>query len=198
MDEQQARDEIRLIKEMVEKTRKATAESGSLFIFWGFLIIVAIIAMYVLAYFHKFHWIWVNWIACAVIGWGYSALYGIRQERTQKTRTYAQMAAKHLSIACGAAYLMAAFVFPLLKLYSYNAIGILVAFISGILIFVMGGIYEWNLLKWCGLLWWLGAVGMTFVPGDYRTLCLIPLIILGYLVPGLILRSRYKKEQSSK
>jgi hypothetical protein len=198
MDEQQARDEIRLIKEMVEKTRKATAQSGTLFIFWGFLIIVAIIITYVLAYFHKFQWIWANWIVWAIIGWGYSALYGIRQERTQKTRTYAQMAAKHLSIACGAAYLLAAFVFPLLKVYSYNAISILVAFISGILIFVMGGIYEWNLLKWCGLLWWLGAVGTTFVPGDYRTLCLIPLIILGYLIPGFILRSRYKKEQSSK
>jgi hypothetical protein len=198
MDEQQARDEIRLIKEMVEKTRKATAESGTLFIFWGFLIIVAIIITYVMAYFHKFQWIWANWIAVAIIGWGYSAHYGIRRERTRKTKTYAQSAVQHLSIACGAAYLMAAFVFPLLKLYSYNAISILVAFISGILIFVMGGIYEWNLLKWCGLLWWLGAVGMTFVPGDYRTLCLIPLIILGYLVPGLILRSRYKKEQSSK
>lgn len=198
MDEQQARDEIRLIKEMVEKTRKATAQSGTLFIFWGFLIIVAIIITYVLAYFHKFQWIWANWIVWAIIGWGYSAHYGISQERTQKTRTYAQMAAKHLSIACGAAYLMAAFVFPLLKVYSYNAISILVAFISGILIFMLGGIYEWSLLKWCGLLWWLGAVGMTFVPGDYRTLCLIPLIILGYLIPGLILRSRYKKEQSSK
>jgi hypothetical protein len=198
MDEQQAREEIRLIKEMVEKTRKATAQSGAIFIFWGVLIIVAIIITYVLAYFHKFQWIWANWIVWAVIGWGYSALYGIRQERTRKTRTYAQMAAKHLSIACGTAYLLAAFVFPLLKVYSYNAISILVSFISGILIFVLGGIYEWNLLKWCGLLWWLGAAGMTFVPGDYRTLCLIPLIILGYLIPGLILRSRYKKEQSSK
>jgi hypothetical protein len=198
MDEQQAREEIRLIKEMVEKTRKATAQSGAIFIFWGFLIIVAIIITYVLAYFHKFQWIWVNWIVWAAIGWGYSAHYGIRQERTRKTRTYAQMAVKHLSIACGAAYLLAAFVFPPLKVYSYNAISILVAFITGILIFMLGGIYEWNLLKWCGLLWWLGAAGMTFVPGDYRTLCLIPLIVFGYLVPGFILRSKYKREQSSK
>jgi hypothetical protein len=198
MDEQQARDEIRLIKEMVEKTRKATAQSGTLFIFWGFLVIAAVVVTYVLAYFHKFHWIWANWIAWAVIGWGYSALYGIRQERTRKTRTYAQMAVQHLSIACGTAYLLAAFVFPPLKVYSYNAISILVAFISGILVFVMGGIYEWSLLKWCGLLWWLGAVGMIFVPGDYRTLCFIPLIIFGYLVPGFILRSKYKREQSSK
>ncbi len=198
MDEQQAREEIHLIKEMVEKTRKTTAESGTLFIFWGFLIIVAIIAMYVLAYFHKFHWIWANWIACAVIGWGYSTYYGIRRERSQKTKTYAQMTVQHLSIACGVGYLFAAFVFPSLKVYSYSVIGILVAFISGILIFVLGGIYEWNLLKWCGLLWWLGAVGMIFVPNDYRGLCIIPLIIFGYLVPGFILRSKYKREQSSK
>lgn len=198
MDEQQAREEIRLIKEMVEKTRKATAQSGALFIFWGFLIIVAIIITYVLAYFHKFHWIWANWIAVAIIGWGYSALYGIRQEQKHKTRTYAQMAAQHLSIACAVGFLFVAFVFPPLKVYSYNAISILVSFIAGILVFVMGGIYEWNLLKWCGLLWWLGAAGMIFVPGDYRTLCFIPLIIFGYLIPGFILRSKYKREQSSK
>lgn len=198
MDEQQAREEIRLIKEMVEKTRKATAESGTLFIFWGFLIIVAIIITYILAYFHKFQWIWANWIVWAAIGWGYSAHYGIRREGTQKTKTYAQMAAQHLSIACGAAFLLAAFVFPPLKVYSYSAISILVAFIAGILVFVMGGIYEWKLLKWCGLLWWLGAVAMIFVPGDYRTLCLIPLIIFGYLIPGFILRSKYKREQSPK
>jgi len=198
MDEQQAKDEIRLIKEMVKKTRKATAESGTLFIFWGFLIIAAIIGMYALAYFHKFRWIWVNWIAFAVIGWVYSAYYGIRRELSQETKTYAQSAVKHLSIACGAGFMFAAFVFPALKVYSYNAIGILVASIAGIMVFVMGGIYEWNLLKWCGLLWWLGAVGMIFVPDDYRGLCIIPLIIFGYLMPGYILRSKYNREQSSK
>ncbi len=66
--------------------------------------------------------------------------------------------------------------------------------IVGILLFVIGGIYEWNLLKWSALLWWLGGVGMIFIDLNYRALACVPLIIIGYLVPGFILRSQYKKE----
>lgn len=110
------------------------------------------------------------------------------------TNTYAQIAIGHLSFACGIAFLLAGFVFPMLKLYSYEEIPIFISMIVGILLFVIGGIYEWNLLKWSALLWWLGSVGMIFIHWHYRALACVPLIILGYLVPGFILRSQYKKE----
>lgn len=181
---------------MLEKTKRATVESGTLFIFWGILIILAIAGTYLLAYFHKFHWIWINWIFFAVIGWAYSIFYGIRREKKHQTKTYVQSAVKYLSIACGLGYLLVGFVLPGLGVYSHSVIPILVAVISGILLFVLGGIYEWNILKWCGLLWWLGAVGIIFVPKDYNGLFLVPLIIFGYLVPGFIYRAKYKKEKS--
>jgi molybdopterin synthase catalytic subunit len=53
MDEHELKEEIRLIKDMVEKTRKTTAESGAVFIFWGFVIIAAIIGTYALIYFSQ-------------------------------------------------------------------------------------------------------------------------------------------------
>ncbi len=196
MDEQQAREEIQLIREMVEKTRRATAESGTIFIFWGILIILGIIGTYLLAYFHLFGWIWLNWVAVTALGWAYSIYYGIKREQKQKIMTYAQSSAKNLSIACAIGYLFVCFVLPALGIYHYNAIPVMVALISGILLYALGGIYEWNLLKWCGLLWWLSSVGMIFIPEDYRALFFVPLIIIGYLVPGFIFRSKYKKELS--
>ena len=67
--------------------------------------------------------------------------------------------------------------------------------IAGILVFTLGGIYDWNLLKWCGVIWWLGAIGMVFIHENYRDLYFVPLIIIGYIMPALILRSMYRKER---
>jgi len=198
MDEQQAREEIRLIKSMLEKTKKATAESGTLFIVWGILIAAALAGHYTLAYFHKYGWIWLNWVIIAGVGWIYSAVYGIRRERKEPVKTYIQTAARHLYFGSGVGFLLLGIIFPWLGAYSHEAIPVLMAAVNGILFFVMGGMFEWALIKWAGFLWWAGAVGMTFAKGNDRTLIFTVLFIGGYLIPAFILRSKFKKEQASK
>jgi len=48
MNDEQAREDIQIIKNMLEKTRKATAESGTLFVVWGVLIALALLGNYIL------------------------------------------------------------------------------------------------------------------------------------------------------
>jgi hypothetical protein len=81
-----------------------------------------------------------------------------------------------------------------LNLYSWGLIPVLVALIAGVLVYIMGGIYEWNLLKWCGVVWWAGALGMIFLQEEYRAILFIPLILIGYIMPALALRSLYQKQ----
>jgi len=199
MNEIEAKEEIRLIKAMLEKTKRATIESGTLFIVWGVLIALGLIGNYVLAYFKMYDWEWLNWVAITVIGWAYSVIYGIRKEREGPVRSYVQTAARHLYIACGAGFLLVGIALPALGVYSYEAIMILISVVSGVLFFVMGGIYEWPILRWFGLVWWLGALGMSFIKGvNRRTLIFTILFIACYLVPSFILRSKYKKERALK
>ncbi len=194
MNQTQISEDIQLIRDMIEKTKEKAAESWKFFSVWGILVIAGIIGNYTLVYFKKFNAIWINWIVFMLIGVFLSIFYISKKEKTSGTRTYAQIAIGHLSFACGIAFMLAGFVFPMLKLYSYEDIPVIISMIVGILLFVIGGIYEWNLLKWSALLWWLGSVGMIFIHWHYRALACVPLIILGYLVPGFILRSQYKKE----
>jgi len=196
MNDLQAKEEIRFIREMIEKTKRATSEAWNYFFVWGILIILAVVGMYILVFLEKFSWIWLNWIVFVGIGVIYSIFYGIKQEKLQGMRTYAQSAYGYLCFACGMAFLLMGFIFPALGLYSFKVIPVFMSVIAGILVFSGGGIYEWNLLKWCGVIWWLGAVGMIFVKWQYRSLFFIPLIIIGYLVPGLVLRSKYRKERA--
>lgn len=195
MNQNQMKEEIQLIKQMVEKTKKAYAESWQYFSTWGILIILAIAGNYILAFFEVFQWIWVNWIAFMIIGVLYSLFYLGKKEKNRGAKTYSQIAVGHLCFACGIALMLGGFIFPILKLYSYEVIPVIIALVLGIMLFGMGGIYEWNLLKWGGVIWWLGSVAMIFVPWQYRALICIPLIIFGHLVPGFILRSQFQKER---
>ncbi len=197
MNDMQAKDEIQWIKEMIERTKKITAGSWMFFLVWGIVIILGIGGMYGLVYFEKFSWIWLNWVVFVAIGVVFSIVYGKRMENVEGTRTYPTVATAHVCWACGMAFILVGFILPLLKLYSWGSISVFVSLIAGILLFTLGGIYEWNLLKWCGVIWWLGAVGMVFVHENYRALAVIPLLLIGYIMPALVLRSMYRKQSEA-
>lgn len=194
MNEMQAKDEIRLIQEMIERTRKITAGSWMFFLVWGIVAILGVAGMYVLVLIESYSWIWLNWIVFMGIGVVFSIVYGKSHVEQQGARTYPYIATAHASFACGMAFILLGFIFPLLKLYSWGLIAVFISLIAGILAFTLGGIYEWNLLKWCGVIWWLGAIGMVFIHENYRALLLIPLLLIGYIMPALVLKSMYHKQ----
>ncbi len=195
MNDLQAKDEIRLIQEMIERTKKITAGSWMFFLVWGIVVILGIGGMYALVSIEEFSWIWLNWVVFVGIGVVFSIVYGNKHEKLEGARTYANITTGHVCFACGMAFILVGFIFPLLKLYSWGLIPVLISMVAGILVFTLGGIFEWNLLKWCGLIWWLGAVGMIFVQENYRALLVIPLLLIGYIMPALVLRSMYQKQR---
>jgi hypothetical protein len=195
MNETSARDEIRFIREMIERTRKIAAGSWMFFLIWGMVAILGVAGMYVLVWKEMYTWIWPNWIFFMGIGIVFSVVYGRRFEKRTGAKSYPQIATAHLSIACGTAFMLVGFVFPVLDLYVWGLIPILISMLAGVYAFALSGIYEWNLLKWCALIWWVGAVGMVFVHENYRALFFIPLVLMGYIMPALILRARYQKQR---
>jgi len=193
MNEIQAKEEIQLIREMIEKTKMSGAKAWKYFFIWGIIGILGVFGMYILVYFEKYNWIWINWFVFVGLGVFLTQLFREKEEKRQKTKTYAHIAISHLSFACGIAFCLVGFVFPLLELYPYGVIPVLISLIAGILTFGIGGIIEWNLLKWCGVFWWLGAVGMLFIHWHWRGLMFVPLLIIGYIIPGFVFRSEFKK-----
>lgn len=195
MNDLQAKDEIRLIQEMIERTKKITAGSWMFFLVWGIVVILGIGGMYALVSIEQYSWIWLNWIVFVGIGVIFSIVYGKKLEKLEGARTYVNITTGHICFACGMAFILVGFIFPLLNLYTWGLIPVLISMVAGILVFTLGGIFEWNLLKWCGVIWWLGAVGMTFVHENYRALLVIPLLLIGYIMPALVLRSMYQKQR---
>jgi hypothetical protein len=194
MNETQVREEIRFIQDMVEQTRKIMAGSWMYFLIWGFVAILGIAGQYVLVSLEMYSLIWLNWVGFMSIGVVFTMVYGRKQQKACGARTYSQVATAHIGFACGIGFALAGFVLPMLKLYTWDVIPVIISLIAGIFVFSLGGVYDWGLLRWCGAIWWLGAVGMAFIHANYRSLMFVPLILIGYIMPALVLRSMYRKQ----
>ena len=49
--------------------------------------------------------------------------------------------------------------------------------------------------KTIGLGWWAGAVGMSFLRPEARTLVYTILFVAGYLIPVVILHNKFRRER---
>ena len=195
MNETQASEEIRLIKEMIDKTKLSAIDYWNIYLCWGLAGIAGVIGMYALVLLKRYEWIWLNWIVFVGLGLVYTLIFTRKKEKQQGLKSYTYTSIKHLAIACGVSFLLVGFVFPLLELYAYGVIPVLISLVAGIYAFVQGGVLEWNLLKISGLVWWLGALGMVFLNPDYRTLLFVPLLIFGYFVPVWVVKAEAQKKR---
>ena len=195
MNETQATEEIRLIKEMIDKTKQSALDYWSIYICWGLVGLAGIIGMYVLVFLKKYEWIWLNWIVFVGLGLVYTLFFTGKKEKQQGLKTYAYTSIRHLAIASGISFILVGFVFLLLDLYTYGVIPVLISVVAGTYGFVKGGVLEWTLLKITGLVWWLGALTMVFIDQDIRTLLFVPLLIFGYFVPVLAVKVKVQKKQ---
>lgn len=188
--------DLQFIKSMIQKSRDITAGSWMFFLVWGVLVIIAIVAQYALDLLALYQWFWLDWVAFAAIGISFSVLYSRKLKRERRVKTYLDQALSAVTLASALGFLLTGFIFPYLNLYGWQAIPVLIAMVAGMLTFILGGLFEWNLLKVCGLIWWAGALAMCFIPAGLRSLFFIPLILIGYIWPALSLRSMYFKQRS--
>ncbi len=194
MNEMEAKESIELIKDMIRKTKNAAAYSGDIYIIWGMLTLLAVLGTYLLVVLKLYQYIWINWTAFMGGGFIYSVYHGITRERRADLVTFAGRILGYTWFACGVSLVILAFVAPLAGLYPTHMIPALVAIVIGIGYYITGKVVQWKLLVWLAFLWWVGGSGMMFVKTDSILLIFALLMSLGYLVPGFILRAKYKKQ----
>ncbi|MBC8182295.1 hypothetical protein H8E88_14425 [candidate division KSB1 bacterium] len=192
MTQNQVQQEISIIKEMIDKTRKETAESGHLFIFMGiasafFVLIISLLEMY-----RVDHLV----IPAMIILTCLNGLVGYfvvsKPVKEEKVQSYPKTVVLSLWVVCGVTLLMITFLFPFLKVYTFRALGTLASLILGIAVFMTGVIYEMRFVVWYSLAWWVGAVLMAISDSPYRFLIMIAVIFIAWIVPGFIMNKKYK------
>jgi hypothetical protein len=185
--------ELAIIRNMIEKTRRDTIGSGWDFIMWGWLVFAASILSYVLIARGQAVWTWLPWVVLMPLGAVVSAVRGFRTLRRGRVVTYTLQALAALWQACGIAFLLIGFVAIPLGDLPVESLLPLFAIIAGIGTYVAGGIIEWPSIRYSGIVWWTAAVVMMLLPWQTDYLVLALTIFPGYLWPGYSLRRQLRR-----
>lgn len=188
---------LNVIKSMIEKTKTDAAETGSIFILWGWLVIVASVMTYFFVYKEWFDRIGYIWFALMGLGVLVTIFFINKNIKRERVQTYSHLALSNLWFACGISFFIIAWLGLPLKVIPFKSLYIIMSVIAGVGLFTTGGILEWKMLRISGIIWWVAAIVMMFMHWHLHTLIFAIAIIPGYLIPGYALNKKYKNIQNA-
>ncbi|NQU32467.1 MAG: hypothetical protein HQ521_04465 [Bacteroidetes bacterium] len=174
-----------LITEMINRA-KGNIQSGYIFfLIWGWIIAIASLLNYILLEFTNYEHPEKAWFII-IIGIILSAWYGYKIGKNAKVHTYADKIYGQIWFVFFVNYII---VLVFMKVLNYN-ITPLILLLAGGSTYLSGIVIKFKPLIIGGLVLWGAAIICFLVPGEMQLLVSAISIILGYLVPGYILKSR--------
>ena len=179
---------IDLIQRMISKTKNTVADSSVYFLLWGWVVFIACLLQYFLKNIVHYQYNYYAWFAI-IIGIAGSVYLGSRQRKKIKIKTYLDESIDNLWISIGVTYFGLSFIF--------SKIGYQHAFTFYMLLYGIGYFVTGRLIKFTPLVWgcigaWLLAVLSAWLDYDTNILITALSILISYIIPGYLLRSKYK------
>ncbi len=186
-------DSIRVITEMIENSKSRIKDNSFFYLLWGWLVLIASITNFILLKMGYFNIAWIPWPILMFGGGIVSGIAGYRMGKKAKTKTMFDTTM---------AYLWSGFVITLFIILfvaasgniSWQASNVLIIALYGLGTFVSGGILKFKPLIIGGVISWAIAVATLFVPEIYSLLMVALSIVVAYLVPGYLLKSKEKNQ----
>ncbi|MBD3366888.1 MAG: hypothetical protein GF405_01785 [Candidatus Eisenbacteria bacterium] len=186
MAEQHYQEQLAVIRSMVERTRRSTAESGRFFVWLGVVALVGVVAVAGLEQAGRNALVLPALIVIAVASGIVGYLAFSRAQRETRVKSYASTVSGFVWVAVGIANILVALVLPLIGAYDWNLVPILTCVVLGVGVFSTGAIFELPPVAWCAFGWWGIAVGMVFAGGAPRAVMMAVAIVVGWILPGVL------------
>jgi hypothetical protein len=179
---------LQVIQTMIQKTRSSVADNSFFFLLWGWLIFIAALLQYVLYVIVQTNANGAAWSLMS-IGFVVSIIRAARQ-KTVPVRTYVDDGFANIWICIVIVQALIAFAF-------FRRGGWENCYTFFILLYSVGSFLTGRLLKFAPLIWgaitcWVLAILTTFVGFQTNMLLMAAAVLLGYIVPGHLLRREYK------
>ena len=178
---------LRIIRSMIESTKQDLRDNGSWFLLWGWLVFIACITHYILMEvgYEKPYLAWTLMILGGVL----SFIKGLREEKSQKVKTHIDEFMKHVLVA----FLVSLFIVLGFMSKLGNNTYPLIMMVYGFWLYISGGVINFRPLQIGGIINWVLTIAAFFVGFELQLLFLGMAVLLGYIIPGYILRNRYNK-----
>ena len=176
---------LKIITEMINKTKFDIRQGSFYLLFWGWLIFACSISEYLL---HKFtdvthpYYVWFLVIPGVFV----SMIYGFVTGRKARVQTYTGML--YMWIWMG--FLIAATVLFIVQSKRMDLVTPYILLLIGLPTFVSGFIIKFRPLIAGGICFWITALVVHFAGPSFSSLGTALAMLIGYLIPGYMLKNR--------
>jgi len=182
---------LAIISGMINRAKNRFSETGHLYLLWGFVIFICCITQFIMLYFFKnenAYYVWYStWLVVI-----YQFYYLIKKRKNETVRTYTDEIVGFVWLT----FVICSFilVYILIKNSALHAINACVLVMYGMPTFLSGVVLRFKALKIGGFVCWMLAIAAMFTTYQYQLLLLATAVVAAWIIPGSLLRSKYKKE----
>ncbi len=180
---------LQIIEKMIQRTQKNLHDSSFYFLLWGWIILIGNlghIIMNRIPTIDKPYLIWLIVIPGIIANF----IYGMKQGKKNCVRTHLD----RVNFLNWMSFLVGyAIVIVFMKQFNYKVTP-LIFILAGNATFLTGIIIKFKPLIWGGIVFWLGVILQFVLPIEYVEFVSPVVIILGYLIPGYLLKFQNKKD----
>lgn len=182
---------LELISSMINKAKNRFNENGFMYLVWGWAVLVLCIAQFVTTIIFHMKEGYMVWILVWIVAI-YSGVHASKKKRKEKVKTYTDEIVGFIWVS----FLIGIFIsiFICIQMNQPLMITPSILVMYGFPIFLSGGLMKYKPLVFGGLFCWILAIASPFVKPDFQILLAAAAIAGAWIVPGYMLRSRYKKE----
>jgi len=180
---------LRIITEMINKTKINIRQSSFHLLFWGWLIFACSMSDYLLWKFTDFthpFYVWILVVPGALV----SIVYGFITGRKEKVHTYAD----RLYMWTWMGFMISAIVLFIVQWQRMDLVAPYILMLAGFPTFLSGIILKFKPLVIGGIIFWLIAVIVSFAGPSVAPLGMPVAVITGYLIPGYMLKNKTDHE----
>ena len=179
---------LQVIQRMINSAKEDFSDKSFYYLLWGWLVFVASVGQFVLMSMDFAHpeMVWMLMPLGGVI----TAIYGRKEKRKEKVKTYFDEFNKHALVAFLVSLLIVLGSQQKLQINCYP----MLIMVYGGWLYISGGALRFKPLMVGGVINWILAVACFFVDFKIQLLLLAAAVLLGYIIPGYMLKSRYQKQ----
>lgn len=191
-----AHSSLALIESMINKAQNRYSENGTLYLLWGWIIFICSLGQYALLSYTSMGantgLIWM----LTLVALGYQFYYLKQKEKKETVKTYTDEMIGYVWMVFGISMGVVSFVS--LKLGGWQLMYALILLLYGMPTFLTGAIMRFAPLKIGGIVCWVLSVLAVYISSKEIILLLLPAVISAWIIPGYILRAKFKNSFNGK
>jgi len=181
---------IKVIQEMIENTKAKFRDNGFFYLLWGWLVLIASTSHFIMMSM-GIEYFWVAWPVTMMIGGIASGIVGYRMGKKAQVKTFFDTAVVSLWYAFTITLFLILIAAGAGKI-PWEMSNVLIIALYGLGTFISGNMMQFKPLIYGGVFSWaIAGVGI-FLPPMYSMPLVSVSIIVSYLIPGYMLKSRAK------